>query len=326
MRRREFIAGFGGAVATWPLAARAQLPDRMRRVGVLTFGTESDPARQPFLAAFRNGLRDLGWIEGRNLRIDVRFGRDPDQLRAAAQELVNLAPDVMVSNTSPATRATLQQTRTIPIIFIGVSDPVLNGLVGSISRPDGNITGITNLFPSVGSKWLELLAEVVPRLARVGIIVNTELPSSYLPVIEAAAAESAVKAIRIPVRNATEFERAVEAFAAEPNGGLIVLPPVPGGAIGEAIRRLPIKELLPTIYPSENYISGGALMSYGPDNADLYRRCASYVDRILRGAQVSELPVQFPTKFKLVINLKTAKAMGLEIPPTVLAIADEVIE
>jgi putative ABC transport system substrate-binding protein len=324
MRRREFIAGVGAAA--WPLVARAQQGERVRRIGVLVFGTESDPARQIFLATFRDGLRGLGWIEGRNLRIDIRFGRDPDQLRAAAQELVSLAPDVIVPNTGPAIRAAQQQTRTIPIIFIGAGDPVLGGLVRSISRPDGNLTGITNLFVSIGSKWLELLVEVVPHLAKVGLIVNSELPNSYLHLIEAAAVKSAVKAVRIPVRNASEFEHAVEAFAVEPNGGLIVLPPVPGGAVGESILRLSVKDRLPAIYPSENYISSGALMSYGPNNVDLYRSCASYVDRILRGAQVSDLPVQFPTKFKLVINLKTASAIGLTIPETLLATADELIQ
>jgi putative ABC transport system substrate-binding protein len=324
MRRREFIAGLG-STAAWPLAARAQQGNRVRRIGVLV--RSDDASTKVALAAFTQELRDLGWTDGHNMRIEFRGGAgNPDQIRMFAKELVDLQPDVILVGGFAAAKAAQQQTHTIPLVFAGVGDPVSGGLVASISHPEGNSTGITNLFPSVAGKWLELLKEFAPRVARVALVFNPELSSgTYFASIEAAAAQYAVTAIRAPVRNAAEIDRAVEAFAAEPNGGLMVLPPLRDDSDFKLINQLALRHRLPTIYSSRLAVIAGALMSYGTGDL-IYRQAASYVDRILRGAKVSELPVQFPTKFELVVNLKTAKAIGLEIPATLLARADEVIE
>ncbi len=327
MKRREFIAGLGAAAA-WPLAARAQqAPDRMRRIGVLLPQDENDPAAKAFLSAFTQGLAELGWADGRNMRMEVRFPivGNVDKVQMYAKDLVDLQPEVIFTRTTPAAKAVQQQTRTIPIIFIG-GDPVATGLLGSLSRPEGNATGFSAAVPSIAGKWLELLKEAVPRVTRVELIFDPGSTGVYFAPIEAAAAQYAVAATRAPVRDGAEIERAIAAFAAEPNGGLIVLPPPRLSADRELINRLAIRHRLPAIYFDRRYAAEGGLMSYGTDTADLFRRGASYVDRILRGAKVSDLPVQFPTKFELVINLKTARAMGLEIPPLLLARADEVIE
>jgi len=328
MRRRDFIAGLGGAVA-WPLVARAQQPNRVRRIGVLTAGDEDDKASKAFRSGFTQGLEALGWTDGRNVRIDFRWaGNNLDRIRMFAKELIDLRPDVIVVASTVATRAVQQQTRTIPIIMSGVGDPVASGLVGSISRPEGNTTGVINTFPSLGGKWLELLKEAVPRLARVGFVFNPGIYfGTYFASVEATAAQHAVTAVRIPVRNSTEIERVIEAFAAEPNGGLILPPPTfVVGADRELLNRLTVRHRLPTIEMARLSAAEGGLISYGPVFAEQYRLSASYVDRILRGAKPSELPVQFPTKFELVINLKTAKAIGLTIPESFLLRADEVIE
>jgi putative tryptophan/tyrosine transport system substrate-binding protein len=329
MKRRQFIALLGGAAA-WPLAAHAQKADSMRRIGVLFVGAETDRARQADLGALREGLAKLDWIEGRNLRIDLRFAADdPDRIRAYAAELVNLAPDVIISNGGAATSALRQRTQTVPIVFAAGGDAVADGLVRNIARPDGNITGFSNREPSVASTWLEFLKEAAPRLTRVALIFNPQLAPtnpSYISSIEEAAAALGVQAITLPARNAVDIVRAIDAFAAEPNGGLLVLPPSPTATIRDTILQLTAQHRLPSIYSSRDAAVAGGLLAYAADTADQNRRAATYVDRLLRGAKVSDLPVQFPTKFKLVINLKTAKAIGLTIPEAFLLRADEVIE
>jgi len=328
MRRRDFIAGLAGAAAAWPLAATAAQDGRVRRIGILDVAVETDRNAQTQYDAMRDELAKLGWIEGRNVRFDFRFSAgDPDRMRAHADELVRLAPDVIAVTSLAATRALLQRTRTIPIVFNSVGDPVAGGLLKNIARPEGNATGITSLFQSLAGKWLELLKEAAPRVARVALIFNPGVVvENYFAVIDAAAEVLAVKAVRTPYRNAAELERAIDSFAAEPNGGLVMVPPPPSPSNRELINRLALKYRLPNIYASKYYPLQGGLMGYGADNIKQQRIAASYADRILRGEKVSELPVQFPTKFDLVINLKTARAIGLTIPETFLVRADEVIE
>jgi putative ABC transport system substrate-binding protein len=329
MRRRAFITCLGGA-AVWPLAARGQQGVRVRRIGLLITGPESDPIYQAYMTALREGLEALGWTEGRNLHADARFvGGDSKRVGTYAQELVNLAPDVIVCSGALQTRAVQQQTRTIPIVFVQVGDPVASGVVQNIARPEGNTTGVTNLFLSVTGKWVELLKEVAPGIARVALVFNPEFPvnGNYIAAIEAAAATAGIKATRAPFDNAAEIVCTIDAFAAEPNGGLIVVPPPLAWNDRALILRLALQDRLPVIFDDRLHAVEGALLSYGPNGADLFRRGAStYVDRILRGAKPADLPVQFPTKFDLVVNLKTAKAIGLTVPPALLARADEVIE
>jgi putative ABC transport system substrate-binding protein len=327
MERRKCLALLGGVFAM-PLVARAQQAQRVRRIGVLIYGGEDSPGSQAEVAALRDGLKELGWVEDRNLRIIIRFDSDPGRLRAHAEALVSQAPDVIVVSTNAATKALQQQTRTIPIVFAGVGDPVLNGLVPSLARPEGNITGVTNPFFSIGGKWVELLKEGVPRLATVAVIFNPEFTTSqgWFVAIDEAAAMLGVKAIRIPVRDPAGIEHAVGTIAAEPDSGLMVAPPGLVGAGREMLFRQVAQRRLPAVYQSKAYALDGGLMSYGADAADLFRQSSTFVDRILRGAKPGELPVQVPTRFELAINLKTAKAMGLEIPPMLLAPADEVIE
>jgi putative ABC transport system substrate-binding protein len=321
MRRREFIAALCVAAAC-PLASSAQQDGRVRRVGILLRGDPTDGILQG------DWLAKLGWIEGRNVRFDRRFSADdPNRLRALADELVRLAPDVIVVVSGPATRLVLQRTRTIPIVFSNVGDPVAGGLLQDIARPEGNVTGITGVYQSMGGKWLQLLKEAAPRIARVALIFNSDLVTEiYFASIDAAAEVLAVKAIRAPYRNAAELERTIDTFAAEPNGGLLMVPPPPSGSTRELINRLAVKYRLPTIYPGKEFAAAGGMMGYGTNTVELLGIVASYVDRILRGAKINELPVQFPTKFDLVINLKTARAIGLTIPETFLVRADEVIE
>jgi putative ABC transport system substrate-binding protein len=330
MRRRDFITLLGGAAAALPLTARAQQGVRVRRIGILMTGPESDPMYQTYMTALREGLVALGWSEGRDLRVDARFvGGDSKRVSAYAQELVNLSPDVIVCSGALQTRAVQQQTGNIPIVFVNVGDPVASGVVQNIARPAGNTTGVTNLFLSVAGKWVELLKEVAPRVARVALVFNPDFPVSgnYMTAIEAAAATTGVKTTRTPFSNATEIERTIDSFAAEPDGGLIVVPPPLAWADRGLILRLALRQRLPVIMDDRLHAAEGALLSYGPDSADLYRHGASsYVDRILRGANPADLPVQFPTKFDLVVNLKTAKAIGLTIPDSFLSRVDEVIE
>jgi ABC-type uncharacterized transport system substrate-binding protein len=332
MRRREFVTLAGGAAAAWPVAAHAQQDGRVRRVGVLASRGEGDPYQKANLAALWDELAKLGWVEGRNLRIDVRFpAGNPARIRAYAAELVSLAPDVILTAITVATIAVQQQTKAIPIVFTSGGDPVVNGVVQSLARPEGNATGFTAISePSIAGKWLELLKEAAPHLSRVALIFNPGLLSAvvqaYLSLIEAAAPGRALQAIKMPVRDPIDIVRGIDAFAAEPNSGLLVLPPAPQGANLETIIRLAVQHRLPTIWNARDLAGEGGLMSYGPATADQYRRAAGYVDRLLRGAKIGELPVQLPTKFELVINLKTAKAIGLTIPEAFLLRADEVIE
>jgi putative ABC transport system substrate-binding protein len=328
LHRRSFLTLLGGAAAAWPLAATSQQDGRMRRIGILDVGDESDPFIQSRWDATRDELAKLGWIEGRNVRFDRRFSADdPNRARANADELVRLAPDVIAVASGPASLALLQRTRTIPIVFTSVGDPVAVGLLRNLARPEGNITGITSLYQSMGGKWLELLKEAAPRTARIGLIYASEtVNDQYFTVMNSAAEVLALRIARTPYRNAAELEHAIDTFAAEPNGGLVMVPPPPIPSNRELINRLALKYRLPTIHVSKPYAVEGGMIAYGSDAVNSHRIAASYVDRLLRGAKVSELPVQFPTKLELVVNLKTAKAIGLTIPETFLVRADEVIE
>jgi putative tryptophan/tyrosine transport system substrate-binding protein len=331
LRRREFVAGLGGA-AVWPLMARAQQPDQgadqIRRIGVLMFGTPNDPISGALVAALRDGLDKLNWHDGRNLRVDVRIGSDVEAIRVAAADIVGLKPDVIVSRSTVVTRALQEQTTTIPIVFLGAGDPITSGLVASLARPGGNITGITDVYFTIGGKWLEMLKEAVPGLTRFGIVFNPDLTSAtYFPSIEAAAAQYDVQAVMLPVRSGEDIERALDRFAAEPNGGLVMLPPAPVSAARELIRTIALKHRLPVIFQNKAYAIEGGMMSYGPDSEDMFRRGGpSYVDRILRGAKPAAMPVQFATRFELAFNLKTIKAMGFDIAPALFSRADAKID
>jgi len=323
MRRREFIAGLGAA--GWPLAARAQQGERVRRVGVLTFGAETDTAAgAPMRKLLGDELRKLGWIEGRNLRLDFRFGnRDDTQTRVFAADLVQLMPDVIVTSYTVAIRALQEQTKTIPIVFYSAGDVLEKGTVTNSARPEGNVTGFTNAFGSLGGKWLQLLKEVAPDITRV-LFIYVEGGGYYLQSVETAARSLGVQVVAILVSDADGRKAAIEAFAAEPNGGLLATPGSVAFAPNELIR-LAAQHRLPAIYTGVLPPASGGLMTYSADSESL-RGAATYVDRLLRGARVSDLPVQYPTKFRLAINLKTAKALGLEVPASILLRADEVIE
>ena len=330
MRRREFIAGVGCAVA-WPLLARAQQGERVRRVGMLTYGadvnTDADANFRPIPQLVRDELEKLGWIEGHNLRLDFRFGfGDASQTRIFAADLVRLAPDVIVTMFNAAVRAVQQQTKTIPIVFVGAEDPLENGIVRNIARPDGNVTGFPRLFGSLGGKWLELLKEIAPNITRVAYIHKVDISgASYLHSIVEAARSLGVQVVAIPVSDAVGMKAAVEAFAAEPNGGLLLGPNFPAPEVLE-LNGLAAQYRLPAVYGRSLVRANGGLLSYTSDFRETLHGAATYVDRLLRGAKVSDLPVQYPTKFRLVINLKTAKALGLEVPSSILVRADEVIE
>jgi putative ABC transport system substrate-binding protein len=326
IRRREFIAALGGAAA-WPLAARAQQDERVRRIGILAGSSADDSTARANLAALREGLAKLGWIEGRNLRIELRFtGTDPDRMRASAAELVSLVPEVIVTTSAPTTRVAQERTKTIPIVFTAGNDPITNGLLQNIARPEGNTTGFTNAVDSLSGKWLELLKEAASRVTRVALVFNPQTVNvGYFGPIEAAASRLGVQALKTAVRDPLEVVRAIDVFAAEPNGGLLVVPVLPPDSV-QMLHRLAAQHRLPDIYVNRRYVVDGGLMTYATNFLDNYRRAAGYVDRLLRGTKVSELPVQFPTKFELVVNLKTAKAIGLTIPEAFLLRADEVIE
>jgi putative tryptophan/tyrosine transport system substrate-binding protein len=328
MNRRDFIGGLGSAGA-WPLAVRAQQEERVRRIGTLqTLGSENDQVQQAYLKFNLDALANFGWIEGRNLRNDVRFGAgEAERIRALAAELVSLNPEAIITGGVPATRAVQQQTQSIPIVFVSVGDPVASGIVKNIAHPEGNITGITNLFPSIAGKWVELLKEMAPRIQRIGLLYNAQFSfSGYFHSIDEAAHALMIPVIKIPYRDAIDIVQSIDAFAAEPDGGLIIVPPSPAVAYREIVLHLAARHRLPTICPDRGYVAEGGLMSYGSSNVDLARRVAYYVDRILRGAKVSELPVEFPGRFELIINLRTAQAIGLTIPESFLLRADEVIE
>ena len=331
IRRREFVILLGGSAATaWPVAARAQQGGRDRRIGVLMGFAESDPEAQTRLAAFREGLQKLGWTERRNIRIDTRWaGLDVDAMQQFAKELVALQPDVILTHTTPATLAVHQETRAIPIVFVQVADPVASGFVASFSRPGGNVTGFTTVEPTMGGKWLEVLKEIAPRVARAAVLFNpATAPYSqhYLNPFKVAAASFGVEPIVAPVHDASALESVISAQARKPNGGLIVLPDIFTTGHRAEITRLAARYHLPTAYSFRYFTEIGGLLSYGNDPLDLVRRAATYADRILKGENPSELPVQAPVKFELVINVKTAKALGLEVPDRLLARANEVIE
>jgi putative ABC transport system substrate-binding protein len=314
-----------------PLAAGAQQTSQMRRIGVLMGLAESDPQAQARLAAFRTGLETLGWAEGRNIRIDVRWATTSDvpAMQRAAKELVALQPDVILSHNTPTTATLLRQTRTIPIVFVVVSDPIGSGFVASFPRPGGNVTGFTNIEPTMASKWLELLKEVAPRVARVAFLFN---PSTapyagyYLSPFKVAAAALALEAIAAPVHNTSELESAIAAQARAPNGGLVVMTDSFLVTHRAEITTLAARYHLPAIYPFRDFVEVGGLLSYGNDLLDNFHRAATYADRILKGATPNELPVQAPVKFEMIINLRTAKALGLTIPPSLLVRADEIIK
>jgi len=331
MKRREFITLLGGGAVAWPVAARAQQSAPVRRVGLLIGYSEDDPETQARLSAFRQGLEHLGWKEGSSVRIDYRFApASPDQAQVFAKELVALQPDVLVGNSTPATAALLRETRTIPIVFVGVSDPVGSRFVISIARPGGAATGFTNFEPSLIGKWLELLKEVAPRITRAAVVFNPQTApgggSFFLDPFEPLAHALAVEPIAARVNDAGEIESAVAAMGREPGGSLILMPDAFTTVHRQLIILLAARYALPAIYPYRYQAVEGGLLSYGVDTVDLMRRAAPYVDRILKGEKPADLPVQAPIKFDLVINLRAARVLGITVPPTLLARADEVIE
>jgi putative ABC transport system substrate-binding protein len=329
MNRRAFITLLGGAAAAWPLVARAQQPDGVRRIGVLIGTLKTDPESEARVAAFEQGLHALGWTIGRNIHIDYRFGSaDPALTLKYAAELVGMAPDVILANSPLVLRALHQQTSTIPIVFALVVDPVGEGFIKSLAQPGGNITGFTSFEYPLSGKWLEVLKEIALGVRRVAAINHSEnvTAAGYLRALESAASAAGVQLVAAHVRDAAEIERAIAAMAGQSDGGLIILPSPLGLVNREMIVKLAAQHRLPTIYPFRYYVASGGLMSYGVDTVEVFRRSASYIDRILKGEKPAALPVQQPTKFDLVINLKTAKALGLNVPPTLLARADEVIE
>jgi putative ABC transport system substrate-binding protein len=329
MRRREFITFLGGSAFAWPLAARAQKPEQMRRIGVLMNRAADDPVGQAFVAAFQQGLQQSGWSEGRNMRIDVRWGEnDVDRDRRYAGELVALAPDIFLASGTLSVAALQHVSRTLPIVFVNVADPVGAGLVDTLSRPGGNTTGFMIFEYSLSGKWPELLKQIVPNVTRAAVIRDAATPAGIgqFSAVQGAAQALGIEVSPISVHDAGEIERAVAAFARSVNGGLIVTPSATVLDHHDLIIALAARYKLPAVYGDRSKVIRGALISYGPDRVDQFRHAAGYVDRILKGEKPADLPVQAPTKYELSINLKTAKALGLEIPHNLLVIADEVIE
>jgi putative tryptophan/tyrosine transport system substrate-binding protein len=330
MNRRGFLSLAGGLAAAWPLAPCAQQADGMRRIGVMMVNADGDPEGQTRIAALRQGLEALGWTEGRNLRLDYRWSSaDPDRAQRHAIELASSAPDLILANGTPAVAALRRATRSIPVVFVVVTDPVGAGFVESLARPGGNATGFSTFEPEIGGKWLELLKEVAPALQRAGAVLDPGFQgfAAVSRAIESLAPGFGVQASTVAFRDADDdIEGAIAAFARQPGGGLIVFPTAINNLARERILSSAARHRLPAIYPFRHYATGGGLMSYGFDTPDLFRRAAPYVDRILKGEKPADLPVQAPTKFELVINLKTAQALGLTVPDTLLARASEVIE
>ena len=327
--RRELLVALGGAAAAWPLAARAQQAERVRRIGLL-MGVADDREGQARVTALKQGLQELGWTDGRDIQIETRFGEaDIGRIRTDAAELVALAPDVIVGQTTPVIRALRQATSSIPIVMAAVNDPVEQGFVSSLAHPAGNITGFMFIDFQMVGKWLEMLKEVAPGVSRAVLMFNPDTAPHYYVYLRSFEAEPRSVAIEVtaaPVRDTAEIEAAFAKLGREPGGGLIVAPDAFTIVHHPLFIRLAQQHRLPAVYNLRTYVAQGALMSYGPDPYDLFRRSASYVDRILKGAKPADLPVQQPTKFELAINLKTAKALGLQIPDKLLALADEVIE
>jgi putative ABC transport system substrate-binding protein len=329
VRRREFITLLGAGAAAWPLAARAQQPERMRRIGVLLSTAADDPESSARTASFLKGLQQLGWIEGRNLRIDIRWAAgDAELYRKYAAELVALAPDVILASSSPTVAALQAATRTVPIVFAHAVDPVGAGFVDSLARPGGNATGFVLFEYGISAKWLELLKEIAPALKRVAVLRDstTAAGMGQFGAIQSVAPSFGMEVNPVSLRDPGEIERGITAFAASPNGGLIITAAPLGTLYRELIIALAARHKLPAIYSSRFFAADGGLVYYGPDLTDQYRRAAGYVDRILKGEKPANLAVQAPTKYELAINLKTARALGITVPPSVLARADEVIE
>jgi putative ABC transport system substrate-binding protein len=329
MKRREFITVVGGAAAAWPIIVRAQQTERIRRIGVLMSVAADDAQAKARVEAFLQGLQQLGWIDGRSAQIDIRWGAgDADTLRRYAVELVANAPDVILASGGSVMGPLLQATRTVPIVFTSVIDPVAAGYVENLARPGGNATGFTVFEHSISGKWLELLKQIAPRVTRVAVLRDTALAAGFgqLGAIQAVAPSFGVELSPVDVRNPSEIERSVAAFARTPNGGLIVTGSGLTNVHREFIIALAARHRLPAVYPNRYFVTGGGLISYGPDSIDPHRRAASYVDRILKGEKPADLPVQASTKYELAINLKTAKALGIDVPEPLLSRADELIE
>ena len=332
MRRREFITLLGGAAVVWPLVARAQRAGPVRRIGILMGGTKGDSQNEVGLTAFTVALKELGWTDGQNIRIDIRWAAgNVERMKGLAKELVSLQPDLLVGHTTQPVAALQRETETIPIVFLIVSDPVGSGFVASLPRPGGNITGFINIESSLGGKWIEVLKEVVPSVTRAALMFNPDTATYfkyYLEPFEAAARLRGVEPIAAPVRTAADIERVLASLTERPDAGLAVMP---DAALAtqknrDLIISFAARHRLPTIYPYRFWVGDGGLVSYGIDQVDLFRRVPAYIDRILKGAKPAELPVQLPTRFEFAVNLKTAKALGIEMPAMLLGRADEVIE
>ncbi len=332
MKRREFITLVGGAAAStaWPLSIRAQQPEQIRRIGVLMGYAESDPAVQSYVAAFRGALAKLGWTDGSNLRIGLRWGAaDPDRIKTFAKELVDLRPDAILGTTTPVISALARETRTIPIVFASVADPIGDGFAASLAHPGGNITGFTGNDPTIGGKWMALLKEIAPRTVRAALLFNPTTASplqTYMPSIQAAATSLAVEVSAAPVHAKEEIEGVIATQARDPGGSLIVMPDPFNRGNSDLIIALAARYGVPAIYYTRALAESGGLIAYSDDFTEEFRQAAGYIDRILKGSKVGELPIQQPTKFELVINLKTAKALGLTLSSGLLSIADEAIE
>jgi putative ABC transport system substrate-binding protein len=328
MRRREFISLLCGAAVARPTAVQAQQRERARRIGVVMGYPETNPNARLQVTALRQQLQKFGWVEGDNFHIDFRYGADnPERIRALARELLGLGPDLMVSNSNLVTAILQSEVRSIPLVFVSVSDPIGSGFVTDLARPTGNVTGFANFQPSMGSKWLELLRQIAPQVERVGLMYFPEPPNiGYLKSAEAAAPSLDKKLVGLAVHSGPEIEAVLATFAAEPQGGLIVAPNVVTFANSDLIVALAARYRVPAIYPFAFYAKAGGLISYGFDAAEQFRQGAGYVDRILKGAKPADLPVQHPSKFELVINLNTAKTLSLDVPPQLLSLADEAIQ
>jgi putative tryptophan/tyrosine transport system substrate-binding protein len=328
LRRRKFIVALGSAAA-WPRAGRAQQGERVRRVSVIMGFAEADPVWQAYLATFRQRLQEFGWTEGRNVRFDYRFtGESAARMRSAAAEVVAMAPDVIFVSTNPVVSAVLEETRSIPIVFTWVSDSVGSGYMSNLAHPGGNITGFHNYEPALGQKWMGILKEIAPAVRRVAFVHVPEIAANvaFMRAGEASGAALGISVSGAGVRNEADLERVLTNFAQEPDGGLIVTPSPLTATRREVIVDLAARCRLPAVYPFRFYAESGGLISYGTDQTELVREAASYVDRILRGASAGDLPVQLPTKYQLVINMRTARALGLNIPNSMQLLADEAIE